>query len=112
MGIIIVVRAIAVLCLLELPLAADAASLTDKFTPGAPYYFDHFDSGQQPWEPGQDLNFEEVFKNYQYYEIVLDRNGKEITVNRYIRGDRAGSEEYLVLPDGSLRRKDGSLRRK
>lgn len=100
-----IVRAIAVLCLLGLPLAADAASLADKFTPGTSYYYDNFNPGQQPWELGQDLNFEEVFKNYQYYEIVLDRNGKEITVNRYIRGDRASSEKYLVLPDRSLRRK-------
>lgn len=100
-----VVRAIAVLCLLGLPLAVDAASPADKFTPGTSYYFDHFDFEQQPWEPGQDLNFEEVFKSFQYYEIVLDRSGMEITVNRYIKGDRAGSEVYLILPNGSLRKK-------
>lgn len=99
------VRAIAGLCLLGLPLAADAASFVDKLTPGTSYYYDNFDPGQQTWEPGQYLNFEEVFKNYQYYEIVLDQNGKGITVNQYIRGGKAGSEKYLILPDGSLRRK-------
>lgn len=100
-----VVRAVAALCLIVPAFAVGAASFAERFTPGTAYYFDNFDPGQQPWKPGQDFNFEEVFKNYQYYEIVLDRNGNEITVNRYIRGDRAGSEEYLVLPDGSLRRK-------
>lgn len=100
-----VVRAIAVLCLLGLLLAADAASLADKFTPRVPYYYDNFDPGQQPWEPRQYLNFEEVFKNYQYYEIVIDQGGEEITVNQFIRGDKVGSEKYLVLPDGSLRKK-------
>src|SRR3989338_2047954 len=96
---------VAALHLLVSPFAASAASLADKFTPETPYYFDSFDPGQQPWKPGQHLNIEEVFKNYQYYEIVLDQNGKEITVNQYIRGVRTGSEKYLELPDGSLRKK-------
>jgi hypothetical protein len=90
--------------LLALTHAASAASLTDKFAPGASYYFDDFDPGRQPWEPGQHLNIEEVFKNHQYYEIVFDQDGKAITVTRYIRGDKEGSEKYLVLPDRSLRK--------
>lgn len=100
-----VLRIVAVLCLLVQTFAAGAATLADRFTPGTKYYFESFDSGKQPWVPGQDLNVEEVFKNYQYYEIVLDRDGKEITVNKYIQGAKAGSEKYLILPDGSLRKK-------
>jgi len=46
-----------------------------------------------------------VFKNHQYYEIVFDQDDKEITVNQYIRGGKAVSEKYLVLPDRSLRKK-------
>lgn len=96
---------VAVLCQLVLPFAASAASLADELMPGMPYYYDNFDPGQRPWEPGRNLNIEEVFNNYQYYEIVLDQDGTEITVNQYIRGGKAGSEKYLVLPDGSLRKK-------
>ncbi|MDD5323314.1 MAG: hypothetical protein PHD43_22420 [Methylococcales bacterium] len=101
-----VIRVIAGLCLigLQLELVAGAASLADKFTPGVSHYFDHFDSGLRPWEPGQNLNFEEVFKNYQYYEIVLDRDGKEIMVNQYIQGNKTISEKYLRLPDGALQK--------
>lgn len=95
----------AVLCLIAFTHAASAASLADKFTRGTPYYFDSFDPGQKPWEPGQCLNLEEVFKNYQYYEIVFDQDGKGITVNRYLHGSKASSEKYLVLPDKSLRKK-------
>lgn len=98
-------RIVAALYLLVLPFAASAATLANEFTPGTPYYFDSFDPGQQPWKPGRHLNIEEVFKNYQYYEIVLDREGREITVNQYIRGVKTGSERYLELPDGSLRKK-------
>ena len=99
------VRVIAVLCLLAPSFSASAAALAEKFTPGTTYYFDSFDSGLQPWEPGQHLNIEEVFKNYQYYEIVLDQNGKEMTVSRYTQGVKVASEKYLVLPDGSLHKK-------
>jgi hypothetical protein len=98
-------RILAALFLLALPHSASAASLANTFTPGTPYYFNDFDPIQQPWEPGQHLNIEEVFKNYQYFEIVFDQDGKGITVNRYLRGSKESSEKYLVLPDKSLRKK-------
>lgn len=82
-----------------------AVSAADRLTPGMPHYFEHFDPTRKPWEPGRDLNLEEVFKNYQYYEIVLDQGGLEITVNHFIQNRKAGSEKYQVLPDRSLRRK-------
>ncbi len=94
----------AVYCLAASPVSTPAASLSDKFEPETPYYFDHFDPRKAPWEPGQALNFEEVFKNYQYYEIVLGRDGKMITVNQYIRGVKSSSEKFFELPDGSLRK--------
>lgn len=95
---------LAALLLFALPHAASAESVADKFIPGTPYYFSDFDPGQQPWDPGQHLNIEEVFKNYQYYEIVFDKDGKEITVNRYLRGSKEHSKRYLLLPDNSLRK--------
>ncbi|MDO8351637.1 MAG: hypothetical protein Q7S94_10860 [Gallionella sp.] len=82
-----------------LPLAAVA----EGFTPGTSYYYADFEPGKQ--QRGQALNFEEVFKNYQYYELVVGQDGREITVNQFIRGDKTGSEKYLLLPDGSLQKK-------
>lgn len=93
-------------CLLALMTTAGAATPADKITPETSHYFDSFDPLQQPWEPGQPLNIEEVFKNYQYFEILLNRDGREMVVNQYIRGSKAGSDKYLILPDGSLQ-KDG-----
>lgn len=98
--------ATAALCLFILFLVVSTAAHADKLAPGMPYYFDHFNPDQRPWEPGQHLNIEEVFKNYQYYEIVAGQNGNEITVNLYIRGSKASSKKYLVLPDGSLQRNE------
>ena len=98
-------RVLVGLLLFQWSLVAGAASLAEKFAPGTPYYFDSFDPAQKPWNPGQHLNIEEVFKNYQYYEIVLDKGNKEITVSLYIRGVKTDSEVYLELPDGSLQKK-------
>lgn len=95
----------AILCLIVLSHAASAASLADKFTPGTSYYFDSFDPGLQPWVPGQYLNLEEVYKNYQYYEIVIDQDGKGITVSRFLHGTKQSSEQYLLLQNNSLRKK-------
>ena len=98
------VRIMLALCLFTLSLCAGAASLAERFTPGMPYYYESFDPAQRPWRPGQHLNVEEVFKNYQYYEIEFDQDGKGITVNTFIKGNKASSEKYLVLPDGSLQK--------
>lgn len=70
--------------------------------PDTSYYFEHFDPEQKPWQPGQDLNIEEVFKNYQYYEIRMMQNTREIQVTRYIRNRRESSERYRIKPDGAL----------
>lgn len=91
--------------LCALPLFAGAASFIEKMQPGVKYYYENFDPEQRPWDPGQDLNYEEVFKNYQFYEIVLEQGGKEVTVNRYIQNNKSGSEKYVLLPDGALRKK-------
>jgi len=92
------------LFLLALSTTSSADTPTDKFTSGTPYYFSDFNPGQKPWKPGQHLNIEEVFKNYQYYMIVFDQDGTGITVNRYISGSKQESERYLVLPDNSLQK--------
>jgi hypothetical protein len=97
----------AVLAAFFLLLACQAAHAGERFTPGVPYYFDTFDPAQKPWKPGQDLNYEEVFKNHLFYEIVFSPSGSEMTVNRYIRNNKTDSEQYRLNPDGSLSRAPG-----
>lgn len=101
-----IARALAMLPLLVLPYTADAATpAVSKFKSGISYYYEYFEPEPRPWKPGQSLNYEEVFKNYQYYEILFDRDGNEFTVHHFIRGDKADSKKYLILPDGSLQKK-------
>lgn len=79
---------------------ADARSML--LAPGTRYYFDNFDPVPKPWWPGTPLNIEEVFKNYQYVEIVPDADGKAITVNRYVQGNRKETSRYRFMPDDGL----------
>jgi hypothetical protein len=85
-----------------LGLAGLAGAVDMPFEPDTPYYFDHFEPEQKPWQPGQDLNIEEVYKNYQYYEIHFMKGKREIQVTRYIRNRRENSERYRIQPDGAL----------
>lgn len=98
------IRTFILLQLLVWPFLGAAASPGGQFTPGVPYYFNDFNPEQRPWEPGQSLNIEEVFKNYQYYEVVFVEGGNEIIVSQYVRGEKVGTEKYFRLPDGSLRK--------
>lgn len=91
-----------VLAAILLGLAGGAGAGGLQFDPEAPYYFEHFDPAQRPWLPGQELNIEEVFKNYQYYEIRFARNRREIQVTRFIQNSREGVEYYRIQPDGGL----------
>ena len=81
----------------------------ERFSPGISYYFDSFDPAQKPWKTGDGLNYEEVFKNFQFYEIIFLPSGKRMVVNRYIRNTKTESELYLLNPDGSLSRQPGDL---
>ena len=102
---VILNRAAVALCLLAFSLTVNAAPPpANRFEPGATYYFDTFNPGTQPWEPGPNLNIEEVFKNYQYYEIVFGKTDKEITVNHYVQGRKANSEKYRITPNRTLRK--------
>ena len=93
---------LALFLLLVFTCVASASSFTNMYTPGTSYYFEDFDPRQKPWNPGQFLNIEEVFKNYQYFEIIFDQDGRGITVYRYLGGSKEGPEKYLLLPDQSL----------
>lgn len=94
-------RLLAIACLLAFPAVCASA----PFEPGVPYYFEHFDPALKPWDPGQDLNIEEVFKNYVYYEVLFDKAGRGITVNRYVQNRKERSDRYLICDDGGLQPK-------
>lgn len=94
------------LLITELALAAGVDSHPATLLPGSRYYFDSFDPVLKPWIPGVPLNIEEVFKNYQYVEIVPDQDGKAITVNQYIQGSKKETTRYRIATDGGLQKEE------
>lgn len=90
--------------LISLSIGAGAATAAANFDSGVPYYVESFDPAKVPWEPGSKLNLEEVFKNYQYYEILFDKPSNSITVKRYIRGITVDEVRYLLQSDNTLLR--------
>ena len=77
-----------------------------NWVPGATYYFDEFEPNQKPWVPGEIRNIEEVFKNYQYVEIVLDSDGSKITVTQYVQGRNKQVTRYRISPERGLQKVD------
>lgn len=69
-----------------------------------PRYYEQFDPHLVPWQAGQELNFEEVFKNYQYFELRFAPGGDEFEVLRHVRNQAVSRERYRIRKDGSLER--------
>jgi mono/diheme cytochrome c family protein/DNA-binding beta-propeller fold protein YncE len=79
-----------------------AAGQLPHTTSGIPHYYDEFNPGLKPWQPAGERNFEEVFKNYQYYAVVYADDEQSLTVTHTIKGAAATVTVYKSLPDGSL----------
>jgi hypothetical protein len=72
-----------------------------RFAPGTPHYFDEFHPELTPWTPGPERNFEEVFKNYRYFELLFDEGGV-VTVRHYQQGSLTETRRFRLEDDGSL----------
>ena len=73
-----------------------------RFAPGTPYYFDEFHPEVTPWTPGPERNFEEVFKNYRYFELIFDDGGSTFTVRHYQQGNLTETKRFRIRDAGSL----------
>jgi len=72
--------------------------------PEEPHFYAEFDPAVKPWQPPEEKNYEEVFKNYQYYEIRYTNGGRTFTVKRIVRGATLGTDTYKVAGDGGLQK--------
>lgn len=65
-------------------------------------YYDTFDPDRVPWEPGEEMNLEEVFKNYRYFSI--ERDDDRLTVTEYLRGKAEPAQQYRIDATGRLQK--------
>jgi mono/diheme cytochrome c family protein/WD40 repeat protein len=75
---------------------------------GTAHYYTAFDSSQTPWKAAEEKNFEEVFKNYEFFSIVYSNGGAELEVSHYIKGAVADVSQWRLQPNGSLLAVDGN----
>ncbi len=76
---------------------------------GSPHYYTEFNSSLNPWQAPAEKNFEEVFKNYEYYAIVYTNGGADLEVSHYIKGSVADVSHWQLQPDGTLLALDNAL---
>ena len=81
-------------------LVALNVSAAEKCRPNAPYYFSEFNSSS--WKVENELNYEEVYKNFEYFEVIFNKSCDEITLKRYKKGQFDSSEKYKVDSDGYI----------
>jgi mono/diheme cytochrome c family protein/DNA-binding beta-propeller fold protein YncE len=70
---------------------------------GSPqHYYTEFDSDLHPWQAAEEKNFEEVFKNYEFFAIAYTNGGADLEVSHYIKGAVADVSHWQLQPDGTL----------
>jgi mono/diheme cytochrome c family protein len=92
------------LCKLDL---AAIFTLVILFSPlpagaGTPHYYTEFSPGQTPWQAPEEKNFEEVFKNYEYFAIVYSNGGEDLEVSHYVKGTVVDVSHWQLQSNGSL----------
>jgi len=70
--------------------------------PGIFYYADEYEIEGNVARPGEERNYEEVFKNYNYYEAAYDEHRRIILFRSYKKGDIEWEELYSYHPEGGL----------
>jgi len=78
----------------------------EHIKPNQPYYADEFTMDGEIARLGEERNYEEVFKNYEYYEAIYDELKRPVIFRAYRRGEEAWSERYFYDPQGKLIKKE------
>ncbi len=87
-------------------LSGDAFARPERIKPNQPYYADEFTREGEIAELGEERNYEEVFKNYEYYEAVYDEQQRPALFRAYRRGEVDWTERYFYDEQGRLIRKE------
>jgi len=66
-------------------------------------YFNDFRHSTYPWKESECLNYEEVFKNFQFYESTLDQKSRTLTVKFYKQGQVVEIKKYQIQENQKLK---------
>lgn len=77
-----------------------------KIKPGIPYYSNDYTSENNLSMLAEEKNFEEVYRNYNYYEAVFDKHERIVFFNAYKQGELEFSETYYYEESGKPVKKE------
>ncbi len=78
----------------------------ERIKPGISYFSEDYSTKNNVSDISVEKNYEEVFKNYEYYEAVYDELKKVKIFRAYKRGDVILKEEYFYNSDSGLAKKE------
>jgi len=78
----------------------------ERVKEGISYYSEDYISKDDVSDIAEEKNYEEVFKNYEYYEAVYDDKKRIKIFRSYKRGELVSKEEYFYASDGGLTKKE------
>lgn len=90
---------------LILGMASVSEARPENIKPGLSYFAEDYETKNNISEITVEKNFEEVFKNYEYFESVYDDNKRVKIFRAYKRGDVVLTEHYTYGPEGKLKEK-------
>ncbi len=99
---------IPLLLFLILSAGGNVFSEPENIKPGIPYYADSYRYEGDIAELGEEKNYEEVFKNYEYYESIYNERKRPAVFRAYKRGKVVWQERYYYDREGEPLKKEVS----
>lgn len=91
--------------ILILAMVSTSQARPEKIKSGLSYFAEDYVTTGNVSEITVEKNFEEVFKNYEYFESVYDEKNRVKIFRGYKRGDVILTEHYTYGADGKLKEK-------
>jgi antitoxin component YwqK of YwqJK toxin-antitoxin module len=85
--------------------SAISCNANDSGRQGGPYYFAKFIGYQIPFQPSEEISYEEAKKRNTYYVAHFDEEGRIVSFSKYLKGKLIFIDKYYY-DSGSLARRE------
>lgn len=81
----------------------------ERYADGPHYYRYIKDNAAPPYEPIDEINYEEANNLYTYYEVYYNKEGRVSSLKKYVRGKLEWTEDYTYGVTGQIEDRKISL---
>jgi len=75
---------------------------------GSPRYYRYIKDSSLPYQPTDEINYEEANNLYTYYEAYFDGEGRVVSLKKFVKGKLEWVDKYLYGATGSLESRERS----